>query len=106
MGSRKNWTNINLNDLDKEAKESETIVVPGKVLSMGEINKKIKERVEDFNKKKYCLKNNNNTNKDLICSYAIIMSPAGGINDYSTFIISDEIELAIKCTDRILLKFF
>ena len=61
---------------------------------------------EDFNKKKYCLKNNNNTNKDLICSYAIIMSPAGGINDYSTFIISDEIELAIKCTDRILLKFF
>jgi len=51
VGSRKNWTNINLNDLDKEAKESETIVVPGKVLSVGEINKKLKIAALGFSEK-------------------------------------------------------
>lgn len=33
---------LNLNAIDKNSKEGETIVVPGKVLSMGELNKKIK----------------------------------------------------------------
>ena len=33
---------FNLDFIDKQAKEGETIVIPGKVLSMGELNKKIK----------------------------------------------------------------
>ena len=32
----------NLDEIDKEAKEGETIIVPGKVLGQGSINKKIK----------------------------------------------------------------
>ncbi len=39
-GSKKNRTNINLEEIDKEAKEGETIVVPGKVLGQGEVIKK------------------------------------------------------------------
>jgi large subunit ribosomal protein L18e len=39
---RINRININLDKLNDEAKEGETIVVPGKVLSQGEVNKKIK----------------------------------------------------------------
>ena len=34
--------NMNLNQINDEAKEGETVIVPGKVLSQGEINKKIK----------------------------------------------------------------
>jgi len=41
-GPRKKRTNINLEEIDKKSKEGEIIVVPGKVLSQGEINKKIK----------------------------------------------------------------
>lgn len=37
--SRKTETNIGL--IDKEAKEGETIVIPGKVLSTGDISKKV-----------------------------------------------------------------
>jgi len=33
--------NLNLGDLDKSSKDGETIVVPGKVLSKGEITKKV-----------------------------------------------------------------
>jgi len=33
--------NLNLGDLDKNSKTGETIVVPGKVLSQGEITKKV-----------------------------------------------------------------
>jgi large subunit ribosomal protein L18e len=33
---------VNLDEIDKQTKPGETIVIPGKVLSMGEINKKIK----------------------------------------------------------------
>ncbi|MDE1848549.1 MAG: 50S ribosomal protein L18e [Nanoarchaeota archaeon] len=39
---RRNHKDINLNQIEEQTKEGETIVVPGKVLSMGEINKKIK----------------------------------------------------------------
>ncbi len=41
-GSRKNFAETNLDKINKEAKEGEIIVVPGKVLAQGEINKKIK----------------------------------------------------------------
>ena len=41
-GSKKNRLNINLEEVNKESKEGEIIVVPGKVLSQGEVNKKIK----------------------------------------------------------------
>ncbi|MBA7688989.1 hypothetical protein ES703_97481 [subsurface metagenome] len=34
--------NVNLEKIDKETKEGETVVIPGKVLSQGEINKKVK----------------------------------------------------------------
>ena len=34
--------NMNLNQINDEAKEGENVIVPGKVLSQGEINKKIK----------------------------------------------------------------
>ena len=48
---RINKVNINLNELNKEAKEGETIVVPGKVLSEGELNKKIKIAAFGFSEK-------------------------------------------------------
>ncbi len=41
-GRRKNRININLDKINKEIKDEKTIVIPGKVLSMGEIDKKIK----------------------------------------------------------------
>lgn len=50
-GSRKNRKNMNLEDLEKEAKQGEIIVIPGKVLSQGELNKKIKIRAFDFSEK-------------------------------------------------------
>jgi large subunit ribosomal protein L18e len=41
-GPRKNFADVNLSKISKEAKAGEVIVVPGKVLSQGEIDKKIK----------------------------------------------------------------
>lgn len=41
-GPRRMQRNLNLREIDKEAKEGETIVISGKVLSDGEINKKVK----------------------------------------------------------------
>lgn len=40
-GPRRKRIDINLNDLNKFAKEGEKIIVPGKILSQGFINKKI-----------------------------------------------------------------
>ena len=40
--SRKKRAEINLDKINKESKEKDIIVIPGKVLSQGEINKKIK----------------------------------------------------------------
>ncbi|MDD5699598.1 MAG: 50S ribosomal protein L18e [Candidatus Nanoarchaeia archaeon] len=39
---RKNKVEKNLNKINEESKEGETIIIPGKVLSMGELSKKIK----------------------------------------------------------------
>ncbi|MGD9276177.1 MAG: 50S ribosomal protein L18e [Candidatus Pacearchaeota archaeon] len=39
---RKKRINLNLEEIDKNSKEGETILVPGKVLSNGEISKKLK----------------------------------------------------------------
>ncbi len=41
-GLSNNRVVLNLDFIDKQAKEGETIVIPGKVLSMGELTKKIK----------------------------------------------------------------
>lgn len=39
---RKNHANINLEEIDKQTKEGETVLVAGKVLSQGNVDKKIK----------------------------------------------------------------
>jgi len=41
-GPRRNFVNLNLGEIDSQAKDGEMIVIPGKVLSQGEIKKKIK----------------------------------------------------------------
>ena len=38
---RKNWAEANLSKIERYAKEGETIVVPGKVLAAGRIDKKV-----------------------------------------------------------------
>jgi len=50
-GPRKNRTNLNLEELNKKVKDEKTIVVPGKVLSQGELDKKIKIVALDFSEK-------------------------------------------------------
>lgn len=50
-GSRRKNINVNLNKINNESKAGETIVVPGKVLSLGEINKKIKIVALNFSEK-------------------------------------------------------
>ncbi len=52
-GSRRKRTNVNIDKINKEAKgaEKETIVIPGKVLSQGEIDKKIKIAALSFSEK-------------------------------------------------------
>ncbi len=41
-GTRRNRLSVNLDKIDEEAEDGETIVVPGKILSQGDISKKIK----------------------------------------------------------------
>lgn len=41
-GSTRNHSKVNLFRIEKEAEEGETVVVPGKVLSNGEISKKLR----------------------------------------------------------------
>ncbi len=48
--SRRRKISVNLSDIEKEAKEGEKIVVPGKVLSQGEVSKKIKIAALSFSK--------------------------------------------------------
>ena len=48
---RKRHSRINLRRLNKIAKEGETLVIPGKVLSEGEFNKKIKIIAFNFSEK-------------------------------------------------------
>ena len=50
-GPRKNRINLNLNEVDKKIKNKETIVVPGKILSLGEITKKGIVVALDFSEK-------------------------------------------------------
>jgi len=48
---RINKISINLDKINKEAKEGEIIIVPGKVLSQGELDKKIKIAAFNFSEK-------------------------------------------------------
>lgn len=50
-GPRKNRTNLNLEEIDKKVKEEEVVVIPGKVLSQGSVNKKIKIIALNFSDK-------------------------------------------------------
>ena len=47
-GSRRNRANLNLEEIDKGAKEGDLIVIPGKVLSVGKVTKKIKISALNF----------------------------------------------------------
>ena len=40
--STRNHSNVNLDQIDKDTKAGETIIVPGKVLSQGEVTKKLR----------------------------------------------------------------
>ena len=50
-GSRRKMINLNLDEINNQSKEKEKVVVPGKVLSQGEINKKIKVIALNFSEK-------------------------------------------------------
>ena len=50
-GPRRKRANVNLDEINKKAKKGETIVVPGKVLSQGEIDKKIRVVALSFSEK-------------------------------------------------------
>jgi large subunit ribosomal protein L18e len=50
-GPRANMMNLNLDKLNEESKEGDTIVVPGKILAQGELNKKIKVVALSFSEK-------------------------------------------------------
>jgi len=50
-GSRKNRTNLNLEELNKKVEDEKIIVVPGKILSQGELDKKIKVVALGFSEK-------------------------------------------------------
>lgn len=50
-GPRRNQTTINLNEIEKATKEGDSVVFPGKVLSQGEINKKIAVIAFNFSEK-------------------------------------------------------
>lgn len=50
-GPRRKMPNLNLTEINKDSKEGDTVVVPGKVLSQGEINKKIKVVALGFSEK-------------------------------------------------------
>jgi len=46
-GPRRNFVNLNLREINEKSKDSETVIIPGKVLSLGELDKKI--RIVAFN---------------------------------------------------------
>ncbi|MEX0920600.1 MAG: 50S ribosomal protein L18e [Candidatus Pacearchaeota archaeon] len=49
-GPRKKRINVNLNDLESISEEGETVVVPGKILSQGDPNKKVKIAALNFSR--------------------------------------------------------
>ncbi len=48
---RRQRINLNIEQIDKQSKEGEIILIPGKVLSQGEMNKKIKIIALEFSEK-------------------------------------------------------
>jgi large subunit ribosomal protein L18e len=50
-GPRRNKICVNLEEIDKNSKEGEIILVPGKVLSQGQITKKLKVIAFNFSEK-------------------------------------------------------
>ena len=50
-GSRKKRANLNLEEINKKTKQEEIVVIPGKVLSQGEIDKKINVVALGFSEK-------------------------------------------------------
>jgi large subunit ribosomal protein L18e len=50
-GPRKNRTNLNLEELNKKIKDEKIVVVPGKILSQGELDKKIKVVALNFSER-------------------------------------------------------
>lgn len=50
-GPRSKRVNLNLNELSEKAKKEKKILVPGKILSLGELDKKIKIVAFGFSKK-------------------------------------------------------
>jgi large subunit ribosomal protein L18e len=50
-GPRRNRININLDEINSRCKEGENIIIPGKVLSQGQIEKKIKIIAFNFSEK-------------------------------------------------------
>jgi len=50
-GPRRKRIDVNLDEINKKTKEGETIVIPGKVLSQGEVDKKIKVVALSFSEK-------------------------------------------------------
>ncbi len=49
-GSRNNYSQINLKEIDEKTKAGDTIVVPGKVLGTGKITKKVRVCALSFSK--------------------------------------------------------
>lgn len=50
-GPRRKRANLNLEEIDKEIKDGEKIILPGKVLSSGKITKKVKISALNFSEK-------------------------------------------------------
>ena len=50
-GSRRKRISLNLDEINNQTKEKEKVLVPGKVLSQGEINKKLKVIAFGFSEK-------------------------------------------------------
>ena len=47
-GPRKNYSRVNVGQIDRSSKEGDTVIVPGKVLSSGSISKRVKVCVLSF----------------------------------------------------------
>ena len=64
---RKNQTSMNLSEISKQAKEGDVMVIPGKALSQGEIDKKIKVVAFGFSQEaKEKLKNSGSEAKTIL----------------------------------------
>jgi len=50
-GPRRKMANLNLSEIDKLTGQEKAIIIPGKILSQGDLNKKIKVVALDFSEK-------------------------------------------------------